>query len=59
MVLGPLEIEFKKTMFQSAGDLLMYHGMIVCGLLVLFIATKELVKEIMEYVRYRFGREKS
>lgn len=47
--------EFKPipTMFQSVGDLLMFHGMIVCGLFILCWAIKELVKEIWEYVQYR------
>ncbi len=41
------------TMFQGVGDLLMFHGMIVIGLLVFCWATKELVKEIYEYVTFK------
>lgn len=52
-MLPDMVFNFKPTMFQSVGDLIMFHGMIVCGLFILCWSIKELVKEIWEYVKYR------
>lgn len=52
-IIPPMIEPIKTGYFQSVGQLLMFQGMIVLGLMILFYTLKEIVKEIYEYVRNR------